>query len=160
MGQTVFIFYFGLLLRGSSMIGLGLYCSPAILSPIYICTCPIRNQYDKTFPSLNPKYENHILFVHIWGYWGARMSNQCERKFKAVRPHHRADICVTREKHNHQFFIYGPQYYFFCIFGYSVGRWWPINNGTGPILLHSYPLTNIKLHIKYGSNPMSYREND
>ena len=29
-----------------------------------------------------------------------------------------------------------------------------INNQTGPILLSSYPLTYINLHIKYGINPI------
>ena len=47
-----------------------------------------------------------------------------------------------------------------CIFGYSGGSGWPINNRTGPILLPSYPLTYINVHIKYESNPISYREND
>ena len=45
-----------------------------------------------------------------------------------------------------------------CIFGYSGGPGWPINNRTWPILLPSYPLTYINLHIKYGSNTIS--END
>ena len=39
-----------------------------------------------------------------------------------------------------------------CIFDYSGGPGWPINNRTGPILLPSYPLTYINLHIQYGSN--------
>ena len=43
--------------KGSSMIGLGLSCFPAILSPIYICTCQIRKQSDKKLLSLNSKYE-------------------------------------------------------------------------------------------------------
>ena len=51
-----------------------------------------------------------------------------------------------------------------CIFGYLGGPGWPINNQTGPILLPSYALTYINLHIKYGSNPirifLSYRENN
>ena len=51
------------------------------------------------------------------------------------------------------------------ILGYSGGPGWPINNQAGPILLPSYPLTYINIHIKYGSNPilkdfLSYREND
>ena len=29
------------------------------------------------------------------------------------------------------------------------------NNQTGPMLLDSYPLTYINLHIKYGSNPIN-----
>ena len=31
----------------------------------------------------------------------------------------------------YQFFIYGPQHNLFCIFGYSGGPGWPINNRTG-----------------------------
>ena len=47
-----------------------------------------------------------------------------------------------------------------CIFGYSGGPGWPINNQTGPILLPRHPLTYINLHIKYGSNDDDYGEND
>ena len=85
--------------------------------------------------------------------------------FRAVRPHNRADKFITRAKNNHQFFIYGPQcekIAFWAIRG--VGGWggggggggggWPIDNPTGPILLPRHPLTYIKLHIKYGSNPI------
>ena len=35
----------------------------------------------------------------------------------------------------YQFFVYGPQYTKMCIFGYSGGPGWPINNRIGPILL-------------------------
>ena len=116
-------------LRGSSMIRLGLSCFPAILSPI-ICTCEIRKQSDKNLISLNPKYETQV-----------------NENFRAVRPHNRADKFIKREKNNHQFFIYGPQCEKNCILGYSGGPGWPINNQTGPILLPSYPLTYINLHI-------------
>ena len=47
----------------------------------------------------------------------------------------------------------GPNVIFF-IFGNLGGPGWPIYNQTGPILLPNYPLTNINLHIKYGSNPI------
>ena len=64
----------------------------------------------------------------------------------------------TQVNENHQFFIYGPQCAKMHILGYSGGGGggpgWPINNQTGPILLPSYPLTYINLHIKYGSNPI------
>ena len=46
-------------------------------------------------------------------------------------------ICITREKNNRQFFMYGPLYTKMCIFGYSGGPGWPINNQTGPFLLPS-----------------------
>ena len=39
----------------------------------------------------------------------------------------------------------------FWLFG---GPWATTNNRIGPILLPSYPLTYINLHIKYGSNPI------
>ena len=53
----------------------------------------------------------------------------------------------------------GHNIFLFGNFGYSEGPGWPINNRTRPILLASYPLTYINLHIKYGSNPISHREN-
>ena len=53
------------------------------------------------------------------------MSSQVNENFRAVRPHHRADICITRGKNNLQFFIYGPQYTKMRIFGYSAGPGWP-----------------------------------
>ena len=65
---------------GPSMIKLCLSCFPAIPSPTSM------KQSDKSFLSLNPKYEetNHI--------WRALTSNTGERIFRAARPHHRADI--------------------------------------------------------------------
>ena len=50
----------------------------------------------------------------------------------------------------------------FGLFG--GGPEWPINNQTGPILLPSYPLTYINLHLQYAKQSdkdiLSYREND
>ena len=85
---------------------------------------------------------------------GGLCRTQVNKNFRSVRPHNRANICITREKNNHQFFIYGPQYRKMCNFGYSGAPGWPINNRTGFILLPSYPLTYIALHIKYGNNPI------
>ena len=52
-----------------------------------------------------------------------------------------------------QFFIYGPK----CknnlyILGYLGGPEGVFNDKIGPILLSSYPLTHIYVHVKYGSN--------
>ena len=109
--------------------------------------------------SLNPKYEKNIYFLsYLGGPGGPLCRTQVNENVRAVRPHHRADICITRGTNNHQNFIYGPQYTKMCIFGYLGGPEWPIDNRTGPILLPSYPLTYINLHIQYGSNPLlSYR---
>ena len=104
----------------------------------------------KKILSLNPKYGKKKLF-HIWGgggSWGALRQTQVNENFRAVIPHHRADICVTREKNNHQVFIYRPQYIYFVLhFWLFGGPRWSIKNRTGPILLASYPLTYINLHI-------------
>ena len=61
---------------------------------------------------------------HIWGFRGggggggeALRRTQVNENYRAVRPHNRADICITREKNNHQFFIYGPQYNFWLFGG-------------------------------------------
>ena len=96
-------------------------------------------------------------FFIFGGFWGALCRTEVNENFRAVRPHNRADKFITREQNNNQFFIYGPQCEKNRILGYSGGGGgpgWPINNQTGPILLPSYPLTYINLHIKYGSNPI------
>ena len=85
-----------------------------------------------------PKIWKQICFFFIVGGGGGPLCRtQVNENFRAVRPHHRADICITRENNNHQFFKYGPQYTNMYIFGYSGGPGWP-----------------IKIHIKYGSNPI------
>ena len=49
------------------------------------------------------------------------------------------------EKFEKQFFIYEPK----CIFwGYLGGPEGVFNDQTGPILLSSYPLTHIYVHVK------------
>ena len=93
------------------MIRLGLSCFPAILSPISMYMSNTEAISDKKYLGLNPKYENiYKFFFHIWGVLGALTSNQVNENFWPARPHHRADICITREKNKSQFFIYGPQY--------------------------------------------------
>ena len=47
---------------------------------------------------------------------------------RAVRPHNRADKFITRQKNNHQFFIYGPQCEKIRILGYSGGPGWREND--------------------------------
>ena len=42
------------------------------------------------------------------GPGGPLCRTQVNENFRAVRPHNRADKFITREKNNHQFFIYGP----------------------------------------------------
>ena len=82
---------------GSSMIRLGISCFPAISSHPYLCTCQIRKQSDKKFLSLNPKYEKIYFFFIFGGHGGPLCRTQVNENFRAVRPHHRADICITRE---------------------------------------------------------------
>ena len=80
----------------------------------YLCTCEIRKQSDKNFLSSNPKYETNIYFFIFGGSWGPLRQTQGYQIFRTVRPHQRADKCITREQNNHQFFIYGPQCDFFA----------------------------------------------
>ena len=74
------------------------------------------------------------------------MSNPCERKFQGSKT-------SPQSRHNIMYNM-GHNIQKMCIFGYSGGPGWPINNQTGPILLPSYPLSYINLNIKYGSNPI------
>ena len=73
----------------------------------YISTCGIRKQSDKKYLSLNPKYEKKKK-SYLGGPEGPLCRTQVNENFRAVRPHNRADKFITREKNNHQFFIYGP----------------------------------------------------
>ena len=85
--------------------------------------------------------------------------------FRAVRPHHRANICVTREQNNHQFFIYGPQYkknLHFWLFG---GGAWLVHTKSDRAHLasqlssHLYQST-YKIWKQSDKDFLSYREND
>ena len=50
-----------------------------------LCTCELRKQSDKQFLSLNPKYENIILFFIFGGSWGGLTSNPGKRKFQGSK---------------------------------------------------------------------------
>ena len=63
---------------------------------------------------------NYTFFI-FGGSWGALRRTQVNETFRAVRPHNRADKFITREKNNHQFFIYEPQCEKMRILGYSGG---------------------------------------
>ena len=99
---------------------------------------------------------------------GALGRTQVNENFRAVRPHNKEDKFITRDKNNHQFFIYGPnvkKIAFWAIRGGGPG--WPINNPTGPILLptssqassHLYQST-YKIWKQSDKDFLSYREND
>ena len=72
----------------------------------YQSSCEIRKQSNKIFFSFKHKPQNMkiIYFFHTWMVLGVLTSKQVNENFRAVRPLHRADICITREKHNHHFF--------------------------------------------------------
>ena len=97
------MFFFFLLFRGPGG-GLQLsdwaYLAFQLSSHPYLCsTCQIRKQSDKKFLSLNLKYEKIYYFFHIWGGGGPGgplCQTQVNENFRAVRPHNRADICITR----------------------------------------------------------------
>ena len=107
-----------------------------------------------------------LFYSYLRGPGGPLRQTQGYQIFRSVRSHYRADKFITREKNNHQCFIYGPQREKMRILGYSGGPGWPINNPTGPILLPRHPLTYINLHNNYkiwkqsDKDFLSYREND
>ena len=88
-----------------------------------------------------------ILFI-FGGSWGPLCRTQGYQMCRAVRPHHRADKFITREKIITSFSYMGRNVKnaHFELFGGAL------NNRTGPILLPSYPLTYININIKYGNN--------
>ena len=110
--------------------------------------CITREKITASFSYMGHNIQKCVFLVIRGALGGSLCRTQVNENFRAVRPHHRANICITREKNNSQFFIYGPHFWLFR------GPGLPINNRTGPILLPSYPLTYINLHIKYGSNPI------
>ena len=63
------------------------------------------------------------FFSYLGGPGGALRQTQVNENFRALRPHNRAHKFITREKNNHQFFIYGPQ----C----EKMRIWAIRGGLG-----------------------------
>ena len=83
--------------------------------------------------------------------------------FRAVRPHHRAHKCITREKNSNQFFIYGPQCEKNRILGLfgggGGGPGWRINNLASQLSSHLYQSTN-KIWKQSDKDVLSYREND
>ena len=95
----------------------------------YICTYEIGKQSDAKFLSLTPKYEKKKYFFHIWGVLGALLRTQVNENFRAVGPHNRANKFITREKNNHQFFIYGSQ----CEKNIAF---WAIRGGGGGWVVH------------------------
>ena len=67
-----------------------------------------------------------FLFLYLGGGGGpggTLRETQGYQIFRAVRPHHRADQCITRKKYNRQFFKYGPQCEEICIFCYFIHIW-------------------------------------
>ena len=91
----------------------------------------------------------YTFFSYLGGPGGPLRRTQVNENFRAVRPHHRADISITREKNNRQFFIYGPLYTKMCIFGYS----------TSQLSSHLYQST-YKIWKQSDKVFLSYRVND
>ena len=88
-------------------------------------------------------FRGHIGPLHkIQGYQGHRNVSKCS-------PHHNGDICTIRGNNLKTSFSYMSQnvkkkY----ILGYLGGPEGVFNDQTGPILLSSYPLTHIYVHVK------------
>ena len=98
----------------------------------------------------------NIPFFIFGGSWGPLCRTQVNENFRAVLPHHRADISITREINNCQFFIYGPQYAKMCIFGYSGG---PRAHLASQLSSHLYQST-YKIWKQSDKDTLSNHEND
>ena len=91
------------------------------------------------------KKKGHVGPLHkIQRYQGHQNVSKC-------RPHHSGDICTTRGNNLKTSFAfnYEPK----CknnmyILGYLGGPDWVFYDQTGPILLSSYPLIHIYVHVK------------
>ena len=136
---------------GSSITRLCLSCFPAILSPIYCLHVKIRKQSDKKFKS---KIWQNLIFVIFLGSWGPLRQTQEYQNFRAVRPHHKADIhvCITRAQITTSFLCMGHNVKKVNFFGYSGGPGWPFNNQTAWVLLasrlpsHMWHITHCECH--------------
>ena len=114
--------------------------------PILVHIYPIFNN------NLHVKYRSNLIShvgpLHkIQGYQGYRNVCKC-------RPHHSGDIMYNKGKQfENQFFIYWPKCKkMYILLGYLGGPEGIFNDQTGPVLLSSYSLTDIYVHVKYRSN--------
>ena len=79
--------------------------------------------------------------------------------FRAIRPHHRADKCITRGQNNHRFFIYGPECEKIAYLAIR-GPERPVNNQT------AHRASQLSVHIYqfrckiWKQSDKDYREND
>ena len=96
---------------------------------------------------------------HIWGILGNPYIEltQVNKNVSAVRYHHRADICVTKEQNNHQFFIYVH----FLLFGGP----WVDHKISDRAHLASHPSSRLyqstyKICNQSDKDSLSFREND
>ena len=83
----------------------------------YQCTCEIRKQFDNNFLSSNPKYEKNKIKIIFMGSWGPLRRTQGYQIFRAVRPHHRADICIPRK----DYILNISGFYFFAVSHKLIG---------------------------------------
>ena len=88
-------------------------------------------------------FRGHVGPLHkIQGYQGHHNVIKCS-------PHHNGDLCTTRGNNLKTSFSYTSQNVKkMYILGYLGGPEGVFNDQTGPILLFSYPLTHIYVHVK------------
>ena len=115
---------------GHSMIRLSLSWSPAIISPISMYMWNKDSNLKRTSKIKIQNMKNIYIFYIFGGgvLGGALHQTQGYQIFRAVRPHHRADKCITRKKNNRQFLSYmGPNVKkcaFLAILGVPGGPLW------------------------------------
>ena len=98
-----------------SIIRLGPSCFPAILSPMSMYMWNKEAIWYKLFT-----FKSKIWKIYLGGSGGPLRQTQDYKIFRAVRPHHRADKCITREQNNYSFSYMAPNVKVW-IFGNSGG---------------------------------------
>ena len=105
----------------------------------------VEAKYDKNLLSFKIKksfFRGHVGPLHkIQGYQGHQNVSKCS-------PHHNGDICTRGNNLKTSFSYMSQNVKKIYILGYLGGPEGVFNDQTGPILLSSYPLTPIYVHVK------------
>ena len=87
-------------------------------------------------------------YIESRGTRGTEMSANAD--LITVETYH--DMYNKGKQFENQFFIYWQKCKINYIWGYLGGPEGIFNDQTGPVLLSSYPLTHIYVHVKYGND--------
>ena len=121
------------------------YLAFQLSSHPYLCTCQKRKQSYKKFLCLNPNYDFFFFFI-FGGPGGPLCRTQVNENFRAVRPHNRADIRITREKITASFSYTGHNIQKFAFLAIRGALGGPLIIGQGPSCFPAIP-SPISIYI-------------